>query len=326
MESGGELAAQWRALAEGVGLVDFTRRTQVELKGEDRAAFLHNLSTNEIRRLAVGAGCEAFLTNLQGKVLGHVLVFCGKDSLVIETVPEQAPKIIAHLDRYLIREKVVLADRSDDWAELLVSGPASEKLLAGLIGEVPGPRLTHREAAIGGRNVQVRRVDMAGPAGFLLSAERDSVAPIADALVAAGAVPCAQEAAEAARIEAGWPDYGRDITDENLPQEVARDDRAISFVKGCYLGQETVARIDALGHVNKTLVGVKFQAGPLPAAGAELTSGEKAVGRTTSVAFSPRLGAPLALAYVRRGHNQAGTRLDSAFGPAEVFSLPLGGP
>ena len=107
------------------------------------------------------------------------------------------------------------------------------------------------------------------------------------ALVAAGVAPCGQAAFDAARIEWGFPLVGHDISDANLPQEIARDKLAISFTKGCYLGQETVARIDALGHVNKTLVGLRFAGSTLPPAGSELLAGDQAVGQVTSSAYSP---------------------------------------
>jgi hypothetical protein len=127
----------------------------------------------------------------------------------------------------------------------------------------------------------------------------------------------------AARVEAGVPLWGVDFDEQNFPQEVGRDRQAISFTKGCYLGQETVARIDALGHVNQRLVGVRFLGGDLPDPGAELSHAAKKVGRVTSAALSPRLNAPLALAMVRREANAVGTRLDSPVGPCEVVPLPV---
>src|SRR5205814_560451 len=117
------------------------------------------------------------------------------------------------------------------------------------------------------------------------------------------------EALEMVRIEAGTPFFGQDITDKNLPQELGRDALAISFTKGCYLGQETVARIDALGHVNQTLRGLRFAGLEIPQAGADLSTPDKpdkAVAHVTSAAFSPRLAAPLALGYVRRGYEAPG--------------------
>jgi folate-binding protein YgfZ len=162
------------------------------------------------------------------------------------------------------------------------------------------------------------------PISFLVRAAREDLATVWSELLQAGARPCGEQALDAARIEAGHPIYGRDISDKNLPQEIGRDQHAISFVKGCYLGQETVARIDALGHVNKTLVGVRFHGEQIPQPGLALTSADgQTVGEVTSAAWSGRLRSPLALAYVRRGHNAHWTRLQTALGEAEVIALPL---
>ncbi len=254
-----QFQTDYEALSSGAGLVDFGDRTLIEIAGEDRAKFLHNLCTNEIRKLAPGAGCEAFLTNVQGKILAHVLVFSGPDSLVLETVPGQAETILAHLDRYLIREKVELSDRSLDWSEWLLAGPQAESLLTGLTGGAsPAALFASQKSQIAGHEVWLRRVDLAGPHGFLIDCRRADAAAIGQGFVDVGARRVGLEAFEARRIEVGFPFYGADISDKNLPQELARDNRAISFTKGCYLGQETVARIDALGHVNQTLVGVRF--------------------------------------------------------------------
>jgi tRNA-modifying protein YgfZ len=318
------LLADYQALTVGAGLADFSHRTLVEMTGDDRSRFLHNLCTNEIRKLAAGAGCEAFLTNVQGKILAHVLVFSGPDSLVLETVPGQADKILAHLDRYLIREKVELRNRSLDWSEWLLAGSQSEPLLAGAFaGGLPGQLLSSSSGEIAGREVWLRRVDLVGPVGFLIDCRRSDFAEVGEALCSAGARPVSAAAVEMARIEAGWPQFAADITEKNLPQEIARDDRAISFTKGCYLGQETVARIDALGHVNRTLVGVRFAGAQVPILGLEMFAGENAVGEVTSACYSPRLAAPLALAYVRRGSNQPAARLESAAGAGEVVGLPV---
>jgi folate-binding protein YgfZ len=134
---------------------------------------------------------------------------------------------------------------------------------------------------------------------------------------------CSREALEMIRVEQGYPWYGIDISEENLPQEVDRNAQAISFTKGCYLGQEPVARIDALGHVNKVLGGVTFTGEELPTAGRELWADGKVVGQVTSAGWSPRLARPLALAYLRRGFQAAGVRLTSNLGEATVVALPL---
>ena len=314
--------AEYTALVDGAGLVELGHRTQIELSGPDRAAFLHNLSTNEIRKLSPGAGCEAFLTTVQGRTLAHVFVFATAETLILDTVPDQAETILNHLDHYLVCEQVVLTDRSSEWSELLLAGPKSEELLATATGrQPPAARLAHASATLDGRSVWLRRADLAWPTGFFIVGRKDDVAAAGSALCEAGATRAGAEAFEAARIERGFPLFGPDISVKNLPQEIARDPLAISFVKGCYLGQETVARIDALGHVNKTLVGVRFAGPEIPAPGLELLANADVAGHVTSATYSPRWHAPLALAYLRRGSNTPGTRLTSAVGEAEVVTL-----
>ena len=321
---GADWIAQYRALVERAGLVDLGRRTQIELRGPDRATFLHNLCTNEIRKLQAGAGCEAFLTSVQGKTLAHVFVFAGPDSLVVDTVPGQSECVLAHLDHYLVCEQVELVDRTPEWSELLLAGPESQDMLCGLTDvRLAETRCANAQAIVAGKNVWLRRADLTGPVGFLVSGNDPDLAAVRDALCKAGATVCGRQAFEAARVEWGFPLFGPDISDKNLPQEVARDSLAISFVKGCYLGQETVARIDALGHVNKTLVGIRFHGASVPQSPAQLDAGGQRVGEATSIVFSPHLGSALALGYVRRGSTAPGTRLTSAVGEAQVVALPV---
>jgi hypothetical protein len=321
----GDARAEYQALTGHVGLVDCTARTQLELSGADRAKFLHNLSTQEIRKLPVGSGGEAFLLDARGHVLGHVLVFCGPESLVVDTVPGQGARLREHLERYCIREDVAIEDRGGAWAELLVAGEQSAAWLAALLkAALPVEPLAHAQLKLGDIPASVRRVGFTAAGGFLLSCPAAEISRLWAALSAAGARPCGCDALEAARLEAGTPWYGPDISEKNLPQEVARDQQAISFVKGCYIGQETVARIDALGHVNRLLAGVRFpSAADAPEPGAELSAAGQSVGQITSAAFSPKLGCPLGLAYLRRGRHEPGTKLDSPQGPAEVVALPV---
>ncbi len=311
------------ALTESAGVVDLSNRTQLELTGEDRATFLHNFCTNAVRPLKSGSGCEAFITDARGHTIGHALIFCGEKSLIIESVAGQAERLINHLSRYIIRERVEIVDRSAEWGELLVAGPKAAALLESLAVAVPGNPMGHAESQLLGEQIYVRHVGLAGCESYLIVCRVEHVPNFLATLVNSGAVRAGLEAFEIARMEAGTPLFGIDITDKNLPQEVNRDARAISFTKGCYLGQETVARIDALGHVNKLLVGVRVDSTTPLTAGMELKSSDASVGVLTSVVWSPRLQNPLGLGYVRRGHNAVGTKLESANGPATVVALPL---
>lgn len=319
---GPRFRTEYAALTQGACLVDLTSRTRVELTGSDCASFLHNLCTNDIKRLTPGTGCEAFLLDARGHVLAHVFVLCYPESLLLETVPEQAKAIVGHLDRYLIRERVELHDRSSAWQEWLLAGPLAAEILERLAGEAPGAMLASVQCALAGSPASAVKVPLTEATGFLLIAPNETGADIERALNEAGAAPCTAATFDIARLENGFPFYSRDITDKNLPQEVARDRAAISFNKGCYLGQETVARIDALGHVNKMLCRLRFAGSDVPEPGMQVCAAGQPVGQVTSSVFSPRLSAPLALAYIRRGSHQPGTILDSDAGAAEVLAPP----
>ncbi len=318
------MSHDYEALTSGVGFALLKTATLLEIRGSDRATFLHNLSSNDIRGLKTGQGCEAFLLNVQGKILAFVNCYCEEDAIILTSAPNQAEAILGQLDRYLIREDVQLVDRSGQWAELVVAGESAAGMLEQLTGLAPpSETLSHVKATIGGHDTTLCRTAMVGQNSFSLRCSRDDAEDVQNALATAGGAVCDETTVNAVRIEAGYPLYGYDITDANLPQEVDRDATAISFVKGCYLGQETVARIDALGHVNKILRGVRLAGETIPAAGTTLQHEGTDVGQIMSAVFSPRLNAPLALAYVRRGHESPGTRLTTADGEAEVVARPL---
>ncbi|MCO6459358.1 MAG: folate-binding protein YgfZ [Pirellulaceae bacterium] len=318
----GSTRDQHAALTRSAGFHELLDRTHLELRGNDRATLLHNLCTNDIRRLQPGQGCEAFVLNVQGKIVGHVYVFCGPDSLLLDAPPGQASRLLAHLDRYIIREDVQLLDRSAEWTELLLSGPDSADLLRRLgAAQLPTELLGHQALELAGAAVWLRRVDWTSPVAWCLVCQRTDREKVGQLLAAAGAVSCQAEAVEAARVERGTPVFGPDISDQNLPQEVNRDARAISFTKGCYLGQETVARIDALGHVNWLLTGVVGE--PLADAQDELLVDGKPSVRLATRVYSPQSDGPLALAYVRRGLERPGTRIPLSNGTVSVVALPL---
>lgn len=295
---------QYRALREGFGYVELTGWSSVTLTGADRQAFLNNFCTNNVKQLQPGEHCEAFLTNVKGKVRAHVLVNAREKELVLVAFPGQAESIVSHLDRYVIREDVQLRDTTAERSFVLISG-----------GDGAGPGLTH--------DAWIRWHLLHAAVCGLVEATPAALPNVLNELKGEGATACSAAAFDALRIESGTPQFGVDFDDENLPQEVGRDELAISFIKGCYLGQETVARIDALGHVNQGIAGLRFDGGETPAPKLELMQGDKSAGHITSATYSPELGAPLALAMVRRQSQPPGTRLDSSVGTCEVVDLPL---
>lgn len=310
----------YRALTAGCGAVDLTAlRSRVELTGDDRRKFLHNFCTNDVNNLADGTGCEAFLLDAKGHVLFYVTIAARPERLLVEAAAGRGEALVKHLDRYLIREKVTLANLSTAWSELLVAGPRSSDVLRSALS-LDVPAAPQGNVAGPGETVIVRTA-WTPEENFCVLGPTAAIEAARQKLLAAGARAAGPAALESLRIEAGWPLDAVDMGDKNLAQELDRNERTLHFRKGCYLGQETVARLDALGHVNKRLVGVKFTAADAadpPQAGATLP-----VGTITSAAFSPRLEAWVALAYLRENSTAPGTKIETPFGPAEVAALPF---
>jgi folate-binding protein YgfZ len=283
----------------GPTVFDLSGRTQIELQGVDRSKFLHGFCTNEIKSLQPGQGCEAFLTNIKGRVLGHVFVFADTESLWLDTVPGQETALIAHLDRYVIREDVQLVGRSSSHGELFITGTHAAALLMLDDGLPPYGSTSRTDLE---HPLQIRRVDLLGMPGFQISLPRDAVDSTRSRLVAVGCRAGTDDEFETRRIEAGFPYFGVDFTEDQIAQEVARTSRCISFTKGCYLGQEPIARLDAMGHTNRELRRIRFQPGVVPQRGAKLLAAESddEAGEITSVAPLPNArGETTCLGYLK---------------------------
>jgi tRNA-modifying protein YgfZ len=296
----------YNAAKTGSALLNRSQRVRLEVAGSDRAKFLHNLTTNDIKRLAVGSGVEAFVTSPQGKTLAYVTILAKDDSLLLRADANLFENTLAHLRKYGLFDDVSIEDVTSSTFELHLVGPESSALEWGVVP--PSAELSH--VAVGS-SLRLIRESILGPqgSGLTLIGPASEAQSIVSDLIARGVVILDDASAEALRIEAGTPLFGRDITPENLPQEVGRDSSAISFVKGCYLGQETVARIDALGHVNKIWRGLRMTGDErdVPPDGAPLEVEGQAVGKVTSAAYSPGLTAPVARAYVRSNRAGEGT-------------------
>lgn len=315
------LQREYEAATAGAAMVRLRDWSTVRVAGKDRAAFLHNMCTNDVKRLATGEGCEAFFTDVKGKVVAHGFVLAGTDAIEIVMVPGTAPRLIAQLDRYVIREDVTLSDKSREVTWMLLLGARTGDVLAQAVGAEAG-ELTgawaHRQVLLGGAAMTAVRCELPWMVGFLIGCAPDASDAVEAKLTTAGAVLGGESLWNVIRVESNWPLWGVDFDESNLPQEISRDEQAISFHKGCYLGQETVARIDALGHVNKQLAAVRFEGDAVPEAGAELFQGEQTVGRVTSSCWSPRAAKPQAIAMVKRGANAVGTSLRWSGGEGTV--------
>ncbi len=317
----------YRATTQRAGLADRSGRPRLEITGPDRAKFLQNLTTNDVKRLAEGSGHEAFVTSLQGKTLAYISVLALEGAtLLVRTDPESLEGLLPHLTRYGIFEDVVIEDATARTFEYHVAGPEANAVLEALGVAPPADACwSHRSAELAGVAVRVVRESPTGRGGLTLIGPIDKAEAVREAL----GLPSIDPATfDVMRIEAGTPASGRDVSTSHLPQELDRDALAINFVKGCYLGQETVARLDALGHVNRIFRGLRFEGEAIPPVGTPLAFEGKVVGLVTSSAYSPGWDAPIGLATVRVAQAVAGTRLVATVGGqgevgAVVVDLPM---
>jgi len=309
----GDAHQQYLAARSGAATFVLEQWTQVELGGDDRAKFLHNFCTNDIRGLVPGRGCEALITSVQGKVLAHVFVYAGPTTLRLVGAPGCAGRIIQHLSRYQISEDVTFSDRTPERGLLMVAGPQAAIALFNVGCGAPLTAAGENcRCSTGPFSLDVCRNDFLDLHGYLLSCPAGQTTELAQALDAAGAQRAQSAVFEALRIEDGFPMYGVDITDANLAQEVNRTAQSISFTKGCYLGQEPIARIDAMGHVNQQLRGVRLSEGPVPPAGTEIITTDadpRKIGQVTSAALSFGTNLPVALGYLKRHFDTPGLKV-----------------
>ncbi|HEY4450973.1 MAG TPA: glycine cleavage T C-terminal barrel domain-containing protein [Solirubrobacteraceae bacterium] len=318
------LASGYETLLHGCGLLDRSDRGKLALTGTDAVDFLNGQVTNELASLAAGEGCYAAFLTHKGKMLGDVriLAAAGTDDdppceLLLDTERACLQALFDMIRRYKVGYDVELHKRTVESGLLSLIGPRAEEV-AGV--ELPGAE-EHRHTRVAVAGVPARAVR--SDAGIDLLCAASDTAALAQALRARGASPVAEEAAECLRIERGHPRYGVDLDDGVIPQEAGLNERAVSFTKGCYVGQETVARLFYRGKPNRHLRGLQLSQ-PL-APGAELRLGERAVGRLTSSAVSPRLG-PIGLALVRREAEPGSTVQAGEEGAsAEVLELPFAG-
>ena len=324
----GDPAAEYAAVRKGTGLIDRRDWGVVEVTGRDRASFLHALLSNEIKALAPGQGCAATLLDVHGKVQVVLFVWVLDDRILLVVPPGMARKVAEALDHYLFSEKVLLRDASEETALLLLAGPEAHAIVERIAGTRPGAApWSHVAATIDG--TPVRLVSGGGETGepeVWVVAAAGEAGRMWDRLVAAGAQPVGLTALESLRIEAGTPLFGHDVDETVLLPEIPSAN-LLSYTKGCYPGQEVVVRIRDRGHVNRLLAGLVLEGDAVPERGAAVLAGEAEIGRVTSATRSFGLGRPIALAFVRRQHAEAGSRVEVRVGeatvPARVAALPF---
>jgi folate-binding protein YgfZ len=290
------LTAEYEALTQGVGLVDRSERGKLLLTGSDVREFLQGQVTNDIEGLADGEGCHAAFLTHKGKMLGDLRVFAFAGGVFLDCERSVLQDLFNLIRRFKLGRDVEVSKRTLERGLLSVYGPRE------------GTELQHRRVEIGG--VQVREITT--------DVGRDIVCDAGDVervKAALDVVECSEEAAEIVRVERGVPRYGIDLDDTVIPQEAGLNERLVSFTKGCYVGQETVARLYYRGKPNRRLMGLRCD--EVLAPGTQLERDGKVVAVVKSSVMSPREG-PIALAFVRR-EVAAGENL----GGATVVDLPF---
>jgi folate-binding protein YgfZ len=314
-----ELATEYRALTHDCGLIDRSERGKLALTGTDRKTFLAGQVTNDIEGLQDGTGCYAAFLTHKGKMLGDLRVLAAEDEgaepeLLLDTERSTLQALFDLVRRFKIGYDVELHKRTVQRGLLSLAGPGA-RAIAGA-EDLPADEHAHRAGEIAGHAVRLIVTDT----GIDVLCEAEATDAVRDALLAAGAIPVSEAAAEIVRVEHGRPRYGLDADDSTIPQEAGLNARAVNFTKGCYVGQETVARLFYRGKPNRHLRGLRLSE-PV-ATGAELKLGERVVGKLASSLVSPTFG-PIALALVRREAAPGDTVEVAGGATAQVVELPF---
>ena len=332
----GDAMAEHTALREKAGVLDLSFRGRLCVVGADRARFLHGQVTNNIKDLKPGQGGYAAITTNKGKLQSDLNVHCLADELLLDFEPGLTAKLIERLEKFVVADDAQVMDVASHYGLLSVQGPQAAAVVTalGLFGAFPEKSFQSIKASdptLG--ELYLANQPRTGATGFDVFVPVAAMGAVADKLIAAakqlGGRACGWTALELARVEAGIPRFGADMDETNLPQEAGIETRAVSFNKGCYIGQEVINRVRTMGQVSRRLRGLRLpDALPaLPKRGDKLFHAGKEVGHITSAVASPSLRANFALGYVRKECNAVGTELTvrNAFGewPVQVVSLPF---
>ncbi len=326
-----DVAAEFRAITEGVGMHDSSYTGRLKATGEDALDLINRLSTNGIVNLAPGQGAPTILTTDRGRILDLLGVVNTGDHTLLITSPDCQQAVIDWLDKYTIMEDLEVADISADTAAFTLCGPASATVLAGVVAaevaaadlEGMGPYAA-LEGAIAGHEALAIRRPLGDLPAFDVVVAAGSAAAVWEALTAAGATPVGLEAFNAALVQNAVPRHGREMSDAYNPLEAGLIG-SVDFAKGCYIGQEVIARLDTYQKVQRYLVRLRFSADAAVEEGAGLELDGLRVGQVTSLATVPSTGQLAGLGYVRTARANPGETLNlaaPASGTAEVMDLP----
>ena len=318
---------EYTAVRKGVGLMDLSYRGKIEVTGKDRVGFLHRMLTNDIQSLGLGDGCYAALLSAQGKILMDMNLLVLPNSILIGTEIGLEKKLVALLTKFVVTDDVQFRDVTEDYALIALQGPRSEALAQALFPG-PFPELSKRQHAnfqLGEANVMLVRISRTGTWGYHLQVAKEHAAKVAERVMVVGKLyglrPVGFGASEILRIEAGVLRHGIDMNEEILLPETGLEALAVSETKGCYPGQEVVARLKTYGGLNRKMTGLIFAKGALPSHGDKVSEGDKEIGWVTSACHSPALDKGIALAYLAKGFFEAGKSVRIKTRSAEIEAV-----
>ncbi len=320
--------AQYNAVVHGVGLIDLSDRGKLEITGSDRVSFLHSMISNEVEGLPDFAGRYGTFLTARGRIVSDFYYYRFPDFLLLDIDRSLLDKTLGELEKYIIMEEVELSDASAGYSHFSLQGPMSPQLLGDLFGETLPREVFDIQQLnkVGGQVWLIRRPDLADE-GFELVCPAEMGSDVRAAIQQKGAPQGIQELEGEAwnllRTEAWIPRFGVDMDESRYPME-ARLDQAISLTKGCYLGQEVVAKATHIGGVNNLLMGLRLDDSVPPERGARVLGEEgKEIGSVTSAVFSPRLDCPIAFAYLKRGFASVGKRCQVELAAGKTASAEI---
>jgi folate-binding protein YgfZ len=310
----GDWLAEYTALRQSTAVLDLSFRGRLCVLGADAQRFLNGQVTNNVKDLQIGEGCYAALVSAKGKLHSDLNIYRLENEMLLDFEPGLSDSVAQRLQKFVIAEDVQVVNAAPYYGLLSVQGPKAAEVVGGLSPRCIVPPQAMgvaqvQEAALG--EIYVAALPRLRGRGFDLFVPAHAMKEAVARLLAGGGRLCGWQALETARIEAGLPRFGADMDATNLAPE-ALDARAISYAKGCYIGQEVIARVRTYGQVAKSLRGLLLPGGgkEAPARGAKIFLGPKEVGSITSAVWSPALQAIIALGYVRREANQTATELE----------------
>jgi len=329
----GDTISEYKSVRDGVGIADLSSRGKLRISGKDHLKFLQGMLSNDVMKLEEGKGVYATILTVKGRMIADMRVYKDSGSILLDLEPGVNEKVSELLTKFRLSYKAPIDDLTETLGLITIQGPDSKKLLEMLLDESL-PQMKEYEFQkkdYNGTELMIVHVNRTGEEGYDLYIDNAELKPFWEDLMKKGESlkikPVGYDALDILRIESGIPVYNIDMDENNIPIEAGLWN-ALDFEKGCYVGQEVVARIKWRGHVNWHLVGFVCREYSVSEAGHEIFMNEKKIGRVTSSALSPKLNKPICLGYIRREYKDPGTEVlikssDHTEVPAQVVDLPF---